>query len=129
MATLTQIRNKADAKLADFWVLLQEKQSNYFAKNGKYFQLLISPNQKVTDGIDSQFQLRQPSDERFDLDVNFTWSDTIPFQISVDEWVRGEEAGYSATVRVELLNGRVFMRTRTNTNEDTGWYKYIDIKI
>ena len=124
MATLAQIRTKADAKLVDFWTLLQQKQDTYFAKNGKYFQLLVSPETKVVDGVDTTYEVRKPSDERFVFDVNFEWSTTIPFQISVDEWVHKEDAGYSATVWIELLNGRVFMRTRHNNSDDTGWYEF-----
>lgn len=42
MATLQQIRDKADVVLANFWQALTIKQDAYFAKHGKYFQLLVT---------------------------------------------------------------------------------------
>ena len=128
MATLKQVRDKADAKLVQFWQLLQEKQDNYYAKHGKYFQLLVYPETKVADGIDSDFTLRKPSDEKFALDVNFPWTDKVPFQIKVDEWVGPNGAGYQASVFVEW-NGRTFTRSRDSDQNDIGWIEVIEEEI
>ena len=124
MATLQEIRQKADAKLATFWTLLQSKQDAYFAKRGKYFQLLITPETKVVDGIDSDFALRNPSDEKYVLDVDFPWSEKIPFQIEVHEWVSGDDKGYKAIVWIELPDGRIYTRNRDSNQVDSGWYRY-----
>lgn len=123
--TLNELKQKADTKLAQFWSLLQTKQTTYYNKNSKYFQLLVSPETHVEDGIDTNFSVRHPSDESFVVDVDFAWSDKVPFQIRVDEWVGNGEAGYSATVLVKLLDGRIFTRSRTHDNQDTGWYEYL----
>lgn len=125
MATLKQIRDKADTQLAKFWVRLQQKQDAYFAKHGKYFQLLVSPENAVIDGVDSNFLVRTPSDEKFVLDRDFSFTEKVPFQIVVDEWVGKENAGYKATVYIQIADGRVFSRSRDNSNNDSGWFEVI----
>lgn len=123
MATLTQIRDKANAKLTDFWVALQTRQDSYFAKHGKYFQLIITD--PVVDGVDTTWELRTPSDERHIADVGFSFNSPIPFQIVVDEWV-GEIKGHTATATIELLNGRRFTRSRNSEQVDSGWNEIIE---
>lgn len=120
--TLTQLRNKANAVLANFWAELQTKQNAYFAKHGKYFQLLITDD--VVDGVDTTFIVRKPNDELHAIDVDFTFNSPVPFSISVDEWV-GETRGYSATATVQLPDGRKFRRTRDINNVDSGWSEVI----
>lgn len=120
--TLTQLRNKADAVLANFWVELQAKQDAYFAKHGKYFQLLITDD--VVDGVDTAFMVRTPNDELHAIDVDFTFNSPVPFSISVDEWV-GDTRGYSATATVQLPDGRKFRRSRDINNVDSGWNEVI----
>lgn len=117
--TLLEFKQKADIVLIDFWKALKLKQDAYFAKNGKYFQLLISPSSKVLDGLDSNFITTSPNDEKFLTDMSFSWTSKIPFQISVDEWV-GETRGYSATASV-VINGKTYQRTRDINKNDTGW--------
>jgi len=111
--TLTELRDKADAKLATFWSALVTKQNAYHAKHGKFFQLLVSPENAVVDGADSDFTTRNPSDERFAVDVDFAWTEKIPFNITVDEWVGNGIVGFKATVVVELPNGDRYTRSRT----------------
>lgn len=126
MATLQQIRDKADTQLAKFWVALSTKQDAYFAKHGKYFQLLVSPVNAVIDGLDTDYVQRVPDDEKFIIDREFSFAEKIPFQIVVDEWVSPDgSAGYKATVYVELPDGRIFTRNRDNLNNDSGWSEYI----
>lgn len=129
MATLKQIRDKADAKLATFWVNLQTKQDAYFAKHGKYFQMLISPVDVVIDGLDSDYVDRVPSDEKFVIDRDFSFAKKIPFQIRVDEWNGSEGVGYIATVYVQLLDGRIFTRNRDSNQNDSGWYEYVNDNV
>lgn len=145
--TLTGLRDKANVKLVPFWQMLIDKQPSYFLKHGKFFQLLITP--RVVDGADTMWEMVHPSDEQYVIDVDFPWTDTIPFQISVDEW-SGDTRGFSATATVELPNGNRYQRTRkataviqeavydntdpqnpvlispkqaaSFTQEDTGWY-------
>lgn len=123
--TLAQLRDKADARLATFWTALVNKEQAYFAKHGKYFQLLVTPEASVVDGVDSSFTVRHPSDEVHVVDVDFAWADKIPFQIRVDEWV-GEDKGFTATATVELPDGRKFQRSRNSRNEDSGWNQIIE---
>ena len=110
--TLAELQTKANQKLIPFWQMLIDKQPSYFLKHGKFFQLLITP--RVVDGVDTAWVLQHPSDEAHQVDVDFPWTDTIPFQISVDEWV-GDTRGFSATATVELPNGNRYRRTRKAT--------------
>lgn len=130
--TLQELQQKANTKLATFWTALQTKQNAYYAKHGKYFQMLISPIDPVVDGLDSDHVNRIPSDEKSLADRVFTFTEKIPFQIEVNEWQTTDPnniliitgAGYSATVSVQLPDGRVFKRSRDNLNVDSGWYLY-----
>ena len=117
--TLKQLREKADLKLTEFWTALSAKQDLYFQKHGKYFQLLVTPG--VVDGVDSVFTVTRPSDEKHVVDVDFEFKSPVPFSISVDEWKNKEGAVYSATVIVEVLDGRKFTRTHHSNGDDTGW--------
>ena len=126
MATLIQVRDKADAKLVQFWQLLTEKQDAYFAKHGKYFQLLVTGGRDV-ESTEFDFEKRVPSDEKFAVDVDLPWTDRLPFEIQVDEWV-GEDKGYTATVTVEW-RGRTFTRSRNSKQEDTGWSEVIEQEL
>ena len=123
--TLAELRDKADTVLAQFWTALRTRQNAYYAKHGKYFQLLISPTTAVVDGADTDYTVRKPFDEKFQEDVNLTFTSKIPFQIYVEEWVGPTGKGYSATVWIKLLNGDMYTRTRDNSNNDSGWVKYV----
>lgn len=122
--TLTELRDKADTVLAQFWTALRTRQNAYYAKHGKYFQLLISPTDMVVGGVDTDYAVRHPSSERYIDDVSFAFTSKVPFQIRIDEWVGPQGNGYSATVWVQLPNGNMYTRTRDNSNHDSGWSKY-----
>jgi hypothetical protein len=121
--TLTQIRDKANARLATLWPYLQAKQDAYFAKHGKYFSLHAT--QKSVDGADVTATVIHPHDELYPADVEVTFDSPLPFQLRVDEYVGPNGAGYSASVWIELLNGDIYYRTRTSTNEDSNWQQWI----
>lgn len=120
--TLAELRAKADPILTKFCVALKAKQDSYYAKHGKYFQLLISPTSDVVDGVDSTFTVRKPGDEKYVVDVDFAWATKIPFQIEVHEWVGPQDKGYQAVVTV-VVGADTYKRSRTSTNVDSGWYK------
>lgn len=126
--TLKELRDKAEPILTDFWIALREKQNAYHAKHGKYFQLLITPETSVIDGVDSDFTKRSPSDEVHTIDVDFVWATKIPFQIEVHEWVRHEESGYSVRIRA-IVNGEEYRRERNSDGVDTNWYKFVNEEI
>ena len=126
MATLKQIKDKADAQLVKFWKVLQSRQDTYFVKHGKYFQLLVSPSNTVIDGVDTDYTQRVPSDEKYIVDRDFSFAEKVPFQIVVDEWVgKGDDIGYKATVYVELPDGRIFTRSRDSKQIDSGWHEHL----
>lgn len=125
MATLTQIRTKANTVLADFWSVLQTKQDAYFAKHGKYFQLITSPSTLVEDGVDTTFTVIKNPTNPFNADLNFTYASPVPFQLEVHEWVGPVERGYTGFVRIKLLNGDIWQRNRDSKNNDTNWFQVI----
>lgn len=124
MATLTEVRNKANAKLATFWSSLQTRQNAHFAKHGKYFQLLAGSN-LTESGADTPFVVVSPSDEKYVVDIDTAWSDTVPFQIEVHEWVGTNSKGYKGVVTV-MVNGTKYRRERDSDNNDTNWYELIE---
>lgn len=131
---LAQLRDKANALLGPFWTALVAKQDAYYAKHGKYFQLLVTPNTAVVDGVDSDFTANHPSDEKHVIDVDFAFADKIPFNIEVNEWVGvGDDKGFSALVTVQLPNGDIYKRMRSrnvaHAVTDTDWYKYEPVTI
>lgn len=122
MATLQQVRTKADNKLATFWTALQTRQDAYFAKHGKYFQLLAGSSLTL-DGADTTFAVVSPSDEAYAIDIDYSWTDTVPFQIEVHEWGGGYDSnGYKAIVTINY-QGTLYRRERTDANIDSGWYQ------
>ena len=125
MATLQQVRDKANAKLVTFWAALQTRQNIYFTNHGKYFQLLIGSGLTI-DGDDTLFTVVSPSDEAHAIDIDYRWSDTVPFQIEVHEWVSASSAGYRSIVTVNY-QGTLYRRERDSDNVDTNWYLVQDL--
>lgn len=124
--TLAELKTKADPVLVSFWTTLKTKQDAYYAKHGKYFQLLVSPTNTVNDGADSVFTVRKVSDDSFAADVDVPFLSTIPFQIEVCEWVgKNTDKGYVAIVTA-VVGGVTYKRSRNSNNVDTGWYKYTE---
>jgi len=121
--SLTELRDKANTRLAAFWSELVAKQDAYYAKHGKYFQKLIT--NQPTDAEELDWVDQPPSDEKHPEDaVVTTAGGKLPFAISIDEWVSENEAGWSATVTVKLADGTMYRRTRDNQNNDTNWFLY-----
>lgn len=119
--TLIKLRTKANAKLTTFWSALQTRQEAYFSKHGKYFQLLAGSNLTL-DGADTPFSVVSPPDERFIIDIDTSWSDTVPFKLEVHEW-RGQTAGYTGIVTINH-EGTLYQRQRNSDGEDTNWYVF-----
>lgn len=126
MPTLKQIKNESDVKLTNFWKVLQLRQKAFFAKHGKYFQLLVSPTTEVVNGRESKFSVRKPIDEKFAADVSMPWTVKVPFQVEVYEWTKGSKAGYSMNVTIKTRNGEVYRKIKENTGQTTDWFKVID---
>ncbi len=111
MATLQEIRNKADAKLVDIWNILLPKEQAYYAKYGRYFGMNWSPVLKVVDGVDTNFVLNPPSKFFEAADVDFD-AGVIPFQIKIICHDGPDGKGFTAWVKVELLNGDTYQRAK-----------------
>ena len=114
--TLNKLKTKANTKLVEFWDALLIKQTAYYLKHGKYFELLVT--NPVIDGVDTTWEIRTPNDEKHLIDVDFSFNSPIPFQIYVHEFIGGNVSGFSARAVVELPDSRQFFKERTLTNTD-----------
>jgi hypothetical protein len=127
MATLAEIRTKVDNWLADKWVnVIVPKEEAYFAKHGRYAQVLISPESLVADGADGTFTKRPPSDEQFEADFTLTFDTPIPAQIEIHTHDAGEQHGFTGHVWVEV-NGELYHRAKNYQfgSPDEPWHKFI----
>lgn len=125
MATLKQIRDKVDAFLADLWVnKIVPKQEAYFAKHGRYAQVLISPENIPADDAEGTFVKRPPSDEQFAADFEFTIDAPIPASIEIHIHDRGDEHGFTAHVWVVVL-GKTYHRAKNYRfgGPDVPWHE------
>lgn len=142
--TLTELRDKANTKLAELWPIIQLKEDMYFTKHGRYFGLRWSPSGRVVDGADTDLIVNKPSRGNVPADIDFTVT-SVPFQISIHRLHQcepkniayhvdlsqpkpsfvygGTDETYIAYVRIELPNGDIYMRSRTRDNVDSGWFK------
>ncbi|MHA2067220.1 MAG: hypothetical protein ACXABY_22860, partial [Candidatus Thorarchaeota archaeon] len=116
MATLTQIRNKANTKLGEFWDLLLPRQEAYRLKWDNYFQLLVT--NPVVDGSDTTWEIKYASDQPTIMrnDVQFEFNSPVPFQVEVNAWGTSPNRGFITTAVIELLDGRKFTRSRSYTD-------------
>jgi len=124
--TLTELRNKANAKLADMWPVIQAKEDAYFANHGRYFGLNWSPSLEVVDGVDTNLDLSHPSVEHISADVTFP-ATVVPYQIQIFRMSQYDNEYYHVYVRVELPNGDKWERNRKQDNTDSGWYQVIPV--
>lgn len=129
MATLVQIRNKVDTFLADLWVnTILPKEEVYFAKHGRYAQILVSPVTRVADDATAVFTKRPPSDESFAADFEFTLAAPIPAQIEIHAHVGPLGAGFVAHVYVEVL-GKLYHRAKAHGQHgsDVAWHEVVTL--
>jgi hypothetical protein len=113
MATLAEIRNKVDAWLATFWRdVLLPKELAYFKRNGRFCQLLITPETPLEDGLEGSFNLRLSPDEVAPDDIKtLTISSPIPAQIEVHIHEGEYKHGFTAHVWVKVL-GKIYHRSK-----------------
>lgn len=111
MASLAQIRNKANAVLSNFWDALILRQEAYFLKHGRFFTLDVTNS--VVDGVDTPLEIRVHKDD-VPLDVNLNFNSPVPFQIQVIDTV-GDTVSFRAIATVELLNGDKYQISRKAT--------------
>lgn len=118
---LQQLIDKSNTSLNLFEKELAVAQDEYFAKHGKYFQLLVSPETKVVDGTDSDFVKRNPPHESKPQDTAITFSQKMPFNIEVHEWVGPKDKGYITIASFMTTEGLIYQRVKDTDKNDTGW--------
>ena len=129
MATLNQIRTKVDTFLADLWVsTIVPKEEEYFAKHGRYAQILISPTSVVQDNSTGIFIKRPPSDEQFVADFTLEIASPIPAQIEIHTHDEGTKHGFTAHVWVVVL-GKKYHRAKNYKfgANDIAWHEIIPV--
>ena len=132
MATLAQIRDKADSVLVTVWTTLLSKQVSYFSKHDTYFGFNWTPSSEVIGGLDTDFgELQRPSRKHHSVDVSFPASTKLPFQIQVIRHNGPLGHGFTAWVRMKLFNGDVYYRSKSHGayGVDNAWYKEVTENI
>ena len=122
MATLAQIRDKADTKLVTIWAVILEKQLAYFAKNGRYFGLRITSASIPADDIEENATKNIDPNEPNPGDYSFTVPSTLPFQLEVHQH---GTAGFTATIRVMVLGNEYVRRKSHGTIDNTHNWKLV----
>lgn len=133
--TLQELKTKADIKLSHLWKIITSKQELYFAKNGRYWQGILTPSNIPIDGIDSDLDLtKKPSHQNEDwsfleLPINLK----IPFQIRVDTYkCPNGSHGFQVTVFVSV-EGAIYSRSKgigeEAINRDYNWTEIINEEI
>jgi hypothetical protein len=124
MATLQQIRDAIDARLAVLWPTLVSRQNTYFALRGRYFQGLATHAVPPTDGnLVVADRLSARPDYQLEDWTAFgvaTWTEA--FSIEVHQYVGPLGAGWVAFARVTVL-GQIYVRAKGQGPEDrdVGW--------
>lgn len=108
MATLRQIRDKVDAKLAELWPTIVAKQTSYFTKHGRYFGLLAT-SETPLDGEDIGASKNIAVTEEHPEDYDFVFPSQLPFQLQV--WHHGS-LGFTAQVWVRV-QGTLYSRIKS----------------
>lgn len=119
MATLSQVRTRVDAWLADKWPVLVARQETYFANHGHYWQGVRTHtfdlnHTSQTDGDSSPDNLNsRPTDVEESWTTLFpAWEGvSIPAVLKVDVYDGPLGKGWVATVWV-AYNGTVYRRSR-----------------
>lgn len=126
MATLAEIRDAVDAKLAGLWAAIQNKQDAYFLAHGHYWQGLRTHATLPTEGTETlpSVGVSIPTDQPDPWPVGIRNS-TLPMAIQIDTYFGPEGDGYQATVTVSVL-GKVYARTAQvgpETDRQVGWHE------
>ena len=114
MATLQQIKDAVDAKLATLWTAIQSREDTFLAANGRYFQGLRTHATAPADGatalpdIGTTVPIGQPG-APWPAAIRNT---AMEMAIQIDVYhAPGGQKGYQATVYVEVL-GHLYARTQ-----------------
>lgn len=130
MATLQEVRTTVDSFLADLWVKkIVPKEEEYFAKHGRYAQVLLSPNTPVKDGGVGTFSLRAPYYEKNIADFHFSIETPVPMEIEIHQHQRRGEFGFTAYAFVEF-KGKRYRRSKNYKfgTVDIPWQEVIPLQ-
>ena len=128
MATLQEIRDAVDAKLAGLWSAIQNKQDAYFLANGRYWQGLRTHTIVPTEGNETlpSVGTTVPADQPDPWPVAIR-NQTLPMALQIDVYDSPQGKGYQATVLVKVL-GQLYRRVAQvgpETDRASGWQAVI----
>ncbi len=120
--TLSDFKQVAVPTFDSFWETLVAKEKDYFTKHGKYFQLIISPSSKVSNGVATPFEVNFNLEEKFSTDIDFSFTSKIPFQIEVWENFGGDQpVGFMAVATAEVDGVTYTRRKHSSDGKDEDW--------
>lgn len=126
MATLQQIRNAVDTRLAQLWPTIQAKEDAYAAAHGgKFWQGLRTASVIPSEGTTALPDIGQtcPTDQQGQPWPNAILTMPLEMALQIDVYDGPAGAGYQATVFVAVL-GNVYARTQQvgpETWRTQGW--------
>ena len=125
MATITQLRNRVDAWLADKWPTVVARQQNYYANRGVYWQglrthTIVPAHTNAADGDSVADALDAMPDDAYSnwRNVFPEWDGVpIPCAVSIDVYGGPDGEGWCATIWIRY-NGVLYSRSQ-NVGPDT----------
>ncbi len=126
MATLQEIKDAVDARLAALWTAIQTKQDAYFLAHGRYWQGLRTHTILPADGDEAlpSVGVSVPSDQADPWPVAIRTA-TLPMSLVIDCYLSPEGPGYQATAYV-TVGSQVYARTAQvgpETWRAQGWHE------
>lgn len=127
MATLQQIKDQVDAKLATLWTAIQNKEDAYFTANGRYWQGLLTHSVTPADGTETlpNVGTNAPAYQGSPYPTAIR-NVALPFVLEIHQYVCPDGTkGYQAFVYVTVL-GETYSRSAQvgpETFRVFGWTK------
>lgn len=119
--TLQEIIAAAEAPYQAACDAIAASEAAYYALHGHYYQLRFVPGDVPVDGQVVTLTATAPDDEPHPEDTAAGLTVDAPVQGRVDEWRRGEAAGWTLVARFLTAEGALYERRRTHTGSDSGW--------
>ena len=125
MATLQQIKDAVDARLASLWGAIQNREDTFLASNGRYFQGLRTHTVVPSEGNTAlpNIGTTTPTDQTGQPWPVAIRNTAMEMAIQIDVYDGPQGRGYQATAYVSVL-GHLYARTQQvgpETYRNRGW--------
>lgn len=127
MPTLNEVRTRVNDWLSVRWPTLVDRQEQYFANHGRYFQGLWTHSAEVEDGADvaPDNLLLGPTDQAARWPDFITLPNLLPCALRIDVYEGPDGHGWRITLRVKVA-GNVYQRQAEvgpQGQEIGGWHQ------